>query len=117
MDASVRGEAWAVGVASGCDDMGRVKVWRGLITWKYAKLLWLLARRRVAYGASTNRGREACVELVQLHLLRCGGGGLVEVAGDCTPLALPVVAVRVVGLSPAAHVGRGRVVCNVTACG
>ena len=61
--------------------------------------------------------REACVELVQLHLLRCGGGGLVEVAGDCTPLALPVVAVRVVGLSPAAHVGRGRVVCNVTACG
>ena len=31
VDASVRGEAWAVGVASGCDDMGRVKVWRGLI--------------------------------------------------------------------------------------
>ena len=31
MDVIVRGEAWAVGVASGCDDMGRVKVWRGLI--------------------------------------------------------------------------------------
>ena len=83
-------------VASGCDDMGRVKVWRGLVMWKYAKLLWLLARRRAAYGASTNRGREVCVELVQLHLQSCAACGLVEVAVDCTTLALPVAAVRIV---------------------